>query len=518
MSLLDLDDVEKKLNESVLNSVGYWFYLSGKVDELSLKKSFPEYNDAVVQSISLAKEIINNEAEWKDVLQHFYNYHSIDSKGLMVDVEEEEILNEKFEYPHEKGSDDFQKKSKSYRFILLGKYVVKEQKIVLFLKSIKDESSRNNFSLENLTTIVLIHELMHAIMDTGKMYGCYSDNSMYAFWKEESYANALTLNAIRKSGNKTLIAEAERFMESQPDPYRYGIYLANLYPNISYMWWKDEKNSAGISIDEQISWLDNAILQSKLISYNRIDISKLIGSISNKLGNCNNLITEDYVRYFLFASMMEQDPDLNHYTLELPYHTLVPTSQPYLFFTQLCDNNLKTPTNQIDQEIDLYYQNEDECLCIEVKFHRHNSSSAPAHTDNAGSLFNDIRRLKCFQSNPKNPCHKLLLYVTDDVMHCYFNGVTKTGTTNGGIRNATGREILKSFYNAKVSQIELSDANFPETFMSASCQSFDIPKSRDFSVSLLQLGSVDVICNSTSMESYNKETTNCHIRLYEIDD
>ena len=36
-------------------------YLSGKVDELS--------NDAVVQSISLAKEIINNEAEWKRFAQ-----------------------------------------------------------------------------------------------------------------------------------------------------------------------------------------------------------------------------------------------------------------------------------------------------------------------------------------------------------------------------------------------------------------------------------------------------------------
>ena len=129
MGILDIDEVMKKMDEEVLNIVGYWRYLSGKVDELS--------NDAVVQSISLAKEIINNEAEWKDVLQHFYNYHSIDSKGLMVDVEEEEILNEKFEYPHEKGSDDFQKKSKSYRFILLGKYVVKEQKIRIYFQEVR---------------------------------------------------------------------------------------------------------------------------------------------------------------------------------------------------------------------------------------------------------------------------------------------------------------------------------------------------------------------------------------------
>lgn len=48
-----------------------------------------------------------------------------------------------------------------------------------------------------------------------------------------------------------------------------------------------------------------------------MDLCKLLDDFSSSLSSRSGILTEDTVRYWLYHHMLFQDPDLNHYTLEL---------------------------------------------------------------------------------------------------------------------------------------------------------------------------------------------------------
>ena len=46
-----------------------------------------------------------------------------------------------------------------------------------------------------------------------------------------------------------------------------------------------------------------------------MNISTLLSDFATELAKRTGILTEDGVRYYLFAQMLKQDDDLNHYTL-----------------------------------------------------------------------------------------------------------------------------------------------------------------------------------------------------------
>lgn len=247
MSILDIDEVEQGVEDAAKDYVGYWYYLKDK--DLANQS----YKDIIVKAIDITRNVINNMSDCcKREIEKFYDYHKEEGTGLQIDrVNEPQHTDEqRFYYPSD---NEFYE---TYRYPILGEYYPNDKKIILYLKAIEN-AVNNKYKIEYLIAIVLIHEMMHAIMDTGSMYGCYPANSLYAFWKEESYANALTLWAIHNYADKELTQQAESFMESQPDPYRYGIYLAN--KELSHESWKKEKQESVIcEPKKQTEWLKRA--------------------------------------------------------------------------------------------------------------------------------------------------------------------------------------------------------------------------------------------------------------------
>ena len=103
-----------------------------------------------------------------------------------------------------------------------------------------------------LLTTVLIHELMHAVLDLSNHKDYYNNSSTknqssscpfalvhkhmdrlelnkdYKDWREEAYANALTLHLIEMSGKKKLIEYARNFMINQDEQYAVGASLSKI--------------------------------------------------------------------------------------------------------------------------------------------------------------------------------------------------------------------------------------------------------------------------------------------------
>ncbi len=210
-----------------------------------------------------------------------------------------------------------------------------------------------------------------------------------------------------------------------------------------------------------------------------MDIGKAFKQFCDDLQNRSGIMTEDNIRYYWFATMLRQDKDLNHYTLEEPYQTLS------------------------GKEMDLHYQDNNDELYFEIKFHRNNGQSDYHHTFAAGEIFDDLQRLKSIKiSRPQSHCY--FLYVTDDIMHNYF-------TNNQKNTNVTYRNNLKCFYDvAKNSNINLKfDPNdTPKTFMERALKSL----SRNTVQPLPPL----YLSNITMCFTEDIISKNCHVRLYEI--
>jgi len=127
--------------------------------------------------------------------------------------------------------------------------------ILLYVEKIDEETSPDDEQFKMLLTIVLIHELMHAVLDLSNNKD-YNNNSSkknqpsscsfalvhkhmdqkvpieeyedYEEWREEAYANALTLHLIEKSDKKKLYKYASDFMIKQEVEYAVGAWLSEI--------------------------------------------------------------------------------------------------------------------------------------------------------------------------------------------------------------------------------------------------------------------------------------------------
>ena len=245
-----------------------------------------------------------------------------------------------------------------------------------------------------------------------------------------------------------------------------------------------------------------------------MDLCKLLDDFSSSLFSRSGILTEDSVRYCFYHHMLLQDPDLNHYILELPYDSIRKGLCPNV---RLVDNHgLKTTTasnadqeskGKLNQELDMYYDNGLEQICVEVKFHRHARNGADfAHTMAAGQLVNDLRRLQVLRPTEEGQNFKrVMLYVTDNEMHNYL--------MNPGSASSKYRGALTKFYNDGIFSCQIDE---PETFLIYASNSFS-QRSQSFKIVSGKTVMRKVACPGCSSICPDiPAEKRLHIRLYEI--
>lgn len=109
--------------------------------------------------------------------------------------------------------------------------VNKHCSIFLWIDHIHD-ASNNHVSFEALLTFVLLHELMHLMMDVfdENEFGIIGEGNLkdlgqlYGYFREESLANALALHLCDSTGNDALVYSIlDYFVEGQTTPYQTGL-------------------------------------------------------------------------------------------------------------------------------------------------------------------------------------------------------------------------------------------------------------------------------------------------------
>lgn len=124
--------------------------------------------------------------------------------------------------------------------------VSKHCSIFLWIDHIHD-ASNNHVSFEALLTFVLLHELMHLMMDVFddnefgiKDEGNFKDlGQLYGYFREESLANALALHLCDSTGNKALAYSIlEHFVQNQTIPYQTGLLYKDLFEKAVKNWMK----------------------------------------------------------------------------------------------------------------------------------------------------------------------------------------------------------------------------------------------------------------------------------------
>lgn len=224
-----------------------------------------------------------------------------------------------------------------------------------------------------------------------------------------------------------------------------------------------------------------------------MDITKVYDVFVSQLMNRNGFISEDNVRLYWFASILNQDNNLNNYSLEEPYNPNVPGGK----------------------EFDLMYDDGIERWCIEIKFHRNPYNQIFAHPDSAGKMFDDMRRLTGWNGGDVNgkPTRYFFLYVTDDEMHRYLSNSSK--------RKGIYRRNLADFYGLAVGAQFKGTFEFapngdtPSSFMKRAYYSAPFVLNRLDISNIFLLKRDDIHCPSKSMQK-TQSNINCHIRLYEI--
>lgn len=231
-----------------------------------------------------------------------------------------------------------------------------------------------------------------------------------------------------------------------------------------------------------------------------MDLDKVFRTFVSNLREREGFLSEDNIRFYWFASMLKQDPNLNHYSLEEPY---------------------RETDKKKGLELDLMYENDVERLCIEIKFHRNhlqNETQKPqtfAVTQAAGEIFDDICRLPHWigTSGDNKQSHYFFLYVTDDEMHKYLSNTTRQKN------NSNYRTELKKFYTIKEDDTFVfawDSEKLPKVFKEQAMASFGSTISKDS----LQVPKVkmkytkDIFC--PSLKKVQDEEENCHIRFYEV--
>ena len=128
--------------------------------------------------------------------------------------------------------------------------VSKHCSIFLWIDHIYETSNKykdNNISFEALLTFVLLHELMHLMMDVfdENEFGIIGEGNLkdlgqlYGYFREESLANALALHLCDSRGNKALAYSIlEHFVQNQTIPYQTGLLYKDLFEKAVKNWMK----------------------------------------------------------------------------------------------------------------------------------------------------------------------------------------------------------------------------------------------------------------------------------------
>lgn len=256
-----------------------------------------------------------------------------------------------------------------------------------------------------------------------------------------------------------------------------------------------------------------------------MNINLLFNDFCKVLQNCKQILTEDSIRYYFYGCMLKQDSFFYDYTMELPYQeiatnkslpiSLIPNHGLFYNSYKQKGGGMRT---QLNQELDLYYNNGTECYCIEVKFHHDSPNSEYAHTSAAGELFNDIRRLQTIVSSSGRPIRKFLVYVADDIMWTYLSGKPS------GINNQKAKAQFQSFIkpDPKININLTYPKDAPKSFREASLKSFDTNPLSSTRLTNLGLNAVLQVIGADDFPTACPSMLNCgkggycHIRMYEI--
>lgn len=237
-----------------------------------------------------------------------------------------------------------------------------------------------------------------------------------------------------------------------------------------------------------------------------MNLNRLYNSFASELANCAKYLTEDSVRYLFYSCMLQQDSNTNHYVMEVPYEMMRYPGKVSVLLSQ--PNSLITSSSgRWLQELDMLYDDvKNTTICVEVKFHRKGGlPSSFAHTDAAGRMINDMRRLHLIKSASGSSVIKLFVYVTDDEMHNYLSASQNVSS----VINPEYRQALSKFY-LNGGSFSCSCPPMPNTFFAQANHSFNphtsfsITANRVFSKSVKSL-SCSVLLNG-----------NCHISVFAI--
>ena len=138
--------------------------------------------------------------------------------------------------------------------------------IFLWVDHIYDISKKNdNPSFEALFTFVLLHELMHLMMDVfdETEFGIYGAGNLknlgqlYGYFREESLANALALYLCDATGNDALVYSIlNYFVEGQTTPYQTGLlYIEKVLLKKAVINWMKCKKGKYLTKELAKEWL-----------------------------------------------------------------------------------------------------------------------------------------------------------------------------------------------------------------------------------------------------------------------
>lgn len=220
-----------------------------------------------------------------------------------------------------------------------------------------------------------------------------------------------------------------------------------------------------------------------------MDISKVFKTFVREIRKRTNIMTEDNIRYYWFASMLKQDEELNNYILEHPYN-----NEPEL----------------MRKELDLLYKGPQVHLCFEMKFHRKSKDTTFPHTNAAGAIFSDINRLPFFQTGDDSKAEqeiiRYFLYITDDTMHSYLSNISETKSLS------EYREGLQKFYTANIGESFsiIYPEDTPITFFKK-LRRFNNTETSSPKITLVEK-------EDFRFDSNSFKDNECHIRLYRIEE
>ncbi len=232
-----------------------------------------------------------------------------------------------------------------------------------------------------------------------------------------------------------------------------------------------------------------------------MNINKVFSDFCAEYALRKGLMTEDNVRFYWFSKMLQQDPVLDNYTLEEPYPSLKGMKNE--------DESEEPYPSLTGKELDLKYDDSNEVMCFEIKFHRKIRVNAFPKPVSAGKFFNDIRRIALWKSTSSKPVKRYILYVTDTEMHNYI--------TSSRSPYPVYAAAIKDFYTMPVGAAKMLTFNkkdCPKSFFDNACTS--LPATGSFSVHLCHLACKHLSCPGITNVHLNGGTHDCYVHLYEV--